>query len=608
MDLHLIDKAIIGLYLVSTILIGVWVSRRASQGMESYFLGGRKLPWYVLSVSHASGMFDIAGTLFLVSLCFVYGMKSVWIPFMWPMFLHIFYMVYLAAWVRRSNVMTGAEWLKTRFNSDHGSECAHVSIVIWALISVVAFLAMAFKGIGKFAEVFFPWNLAIMSGGEVLIPSAAVYAMIFMGITTIYVVMGGMFSVVMTALVQYGLLTIASIAVAIIAMNQVSPDALSAVTPEGWGNIGFGWTLDTKGSWAGILDSIESQVAGDNLFGILFVLMLLQGFFKSASMPAPNYDAQRLLATKGPRESSLMSGIVSFVVLVPRYFLIMGVTVLALVHFVPEWQASGAKPDFEQVLPYVLSDLVPIGLKGLLLAGLVAAFMSTFDSTLNAGAAYFVNDVYKRYLKKDASEKACMKLSYIMSFLLVIVGMAVGLLVKSVGSITLWISVALWGGFAAANMLKYYWWRLNGYGYFWGMISGSVTAVILKLSGDFNEVFVSFPILFTVALLASIIGSYATKPEKDEVLMAFYKNVRPWGFWGPVRDKVMAADPSFVPNRNFKRDMVNCSVGIVWQTTFMALPMYLVIKQYTALGITAGITFATTLFLKKNWYDKLERD
>ena len=101
MELHIIDIGIVFLYLALTIFIGFWISNKASKNLDSYFLGGRSIPWYVLGVSNASGMFDITGTMWLVYLCFVYGMKSIWIPWLWPVFNQIFLMVYLFDYVHR---------------------------------------------------------------------------------------------------------------------------------------------------------------------------------------------------------------------------------------------------------------------------------------------------------------------------------------------------------------------------------------------------------------------------------------------------------------------------------------------------------------------------
>src|SRR5512145_372556 len=238
MNLHYIDLGIIILYLAATIFIGNWVSKRASQNIKSYFLGGNSLPWYLLGISNASGMFDIAGTMLLVYWLSLYGLKSIWIPWLWPVFNQIFLMVYLSPWLRRSNVMTGAEWIKTRFGNGLGANLSHIIVVIFALVSVIGFLSYGFKGIGKFTTAFMPplvTNLETLAKHPQI--NENLYALILMAITTFYVVKGGMFSVVITEIIQYGILTIASIAIGIIAMHQVAPDALNAVIPEGWKNI-----------------------------------------------------------------------------------------------------------------------------------------------------------------------------------------------------------------------------------------------------------------------------------------------------------------------------------------------------------------------------------
>ena len=120
MKLHPIDIGIITFYLIAVVLIGIYIRRRAGEGLDSYFLGGRKIPWYVLGVSNASSMFDITGTMWFVSVLFIYGLKGAWLPWLWPTFNQIFLMIFLAIWVRRSNVMTGAEWISTRFGSGRG--------------------------------------------------------------------------------------------------------------------------------------------------------------------------------------------------------------------------------------------------------------------------------------------------------------------------------------------------------------------------------------------------------------------------------------------------------------------------------------------------------
>src|SRR5690606_38400361 len=118
------------------------------------------IPWYMLGLSNASGMFDISGTMLLVYWLFIYGAKSTFIPWLWPVFNQIFLMAFLSVWLRRSGVMTGAEWIRFRFGDTRGAHLAHMIVVAFALVNVVGFLAYGFIGIGKFAAEFLPWQLA----------------------------------------------------------------------------------------------------------------------------------------------------------------------------------------------------------------------------------------------------------------------------------------------------------------------------------------------------------------------------------------------------------------------------------------------------------------
>jgi solute:Na+ symporter, SSS family len=245
MHLHILDIGIILLYLISTIFIGFYISKKASKNIQNYFLGGNSIPWWFLGVSDASGMFDIAGTMLLVYWLAVYGLKSIWIPWIWPVFNQIFLMVYLSPWLRRSNVMTGAEWIKTRFGTGKGATLSHLIVVIFALISVIGFLSYGFKGIGKFAAAFLP---PLVTNPSVLIQypqiNANLYALILMAITTLYVVKGGMMSVVATEVLQYCILSVSAIAIGIIAMVHVSPEMINSVLPGGWKSMAFGIHLN----------------------------------------------------------------------------------------------------------------------------------------------------------------------------------------------------------------------------------------------------------------------------------------------------------------------------------------------------------------------------
>jgi SSS family solute:Na+ symporter len=595
MNIHIIDISIMLGFLVLMIFTGFWVARRASKNLDSYFLGGKSMPWWVLGLSDASGMFDISGTMWLVYILFVYGLKSVWIPWLWPTFNQVFMMVFLSIWLRRSNVLTGAEWIQTRFGKGVGAELSFISVVIFALISVVGFSAYAFQGIGKFASVFLPWDLH---------PNT--YATIIMALAACYVIVGGMTSVVITDLLQFFLTVTVSIIIGIIAMSRTTHEQIMSAVPNGWTDIFFGWKVGLD--WTGRLDAVNAAIAKDgcSLFGFFFMMMLFKGILAAAAGPCPNYDMQRVLANRNPKEAALMNWFVSLVLYMPRYMMVAGVTVLALVYYQANIKEMGSSMDFEKILPLVINNFFPVGVMGMVLAGLFAAFMSTFNSTTNAGAAYIVNDIYKRYINPNATQKKYVQMSYFCSILVVVVGIGFGFITNSIDSVLKWIVAGLYGGYIAPNVLKWYWWRFNGQGYFAGMIAGIGAALAMPYILPTWSALNSFPILLVFSGLASIIVSLITKPEEMEVLEKFYRQIRPWGFWKPIYESIKKREPNFERNKNFKRDAINVIVGTIWQMSLVTIPIYLIIREFGAMWVSAAILAATSVFLKKNWYNKLE--
>lgn len=610
MKLHLIDVLIIALYLVVMVIIGLMLKKRASKNLDSYFLGGKSLPFYMLGLSNASGMFDISGTMWMVYLAFVYGLKSLWIPWLWPVFNQIFLMVYLSAWLRRSNVLTGAEWIRTRFGYGRGADLSHTIVILYAVIGVLGFLSYGFIGIGKFMEIFFPWDI-VSQYVPFDVPAEYVphlYGIFFTTIATFYVMMGGMLSIVWTDVVQFAIMTVSGVVIAVIAMTKVTPELLSVHVPVGWDTPFFGWSLDLD--WSELLPSVMDKMAADQygLFTIVVMMMLFKGIFLSMAGPAPNYDMQKILACKSPKEAALMSGSVPVILLIPRYLMIMGFAVLAIVFFSEDFRAMGSAIDFETILPRAINQFVPVGLAGLLLAGLLAAFMSTFASTVNAAPAYLVNDVYLKYINPKASTRTQIRASYLVSALVVIISTVIGFFVLNINSVLQWIVSALYGGYIAANLLKWHWWRFNGHGYFWGMLAGILAAMIVPLFFPNTLPLYYFPLLMFISFIGCIVGTLLTAPADDDTLINFYIRVRPWGFWKPIAEKAIARYPEVKRNTNFKRDMFNVVIGIVWQCSLTIIPMYIVIKEGFPLFTSILILGITTLILKKNWYDKMNRE
>ena len=319
-----------------------------------------------------------------------------------------------------------------------------------------------------------------------------------------------------------------------------------------------------------------------------------------------------------------MSGFTNLILFIPRYLLIGGIVVIALVSLSPEMigNASFSGADLEVLLPKVINFHVPVGVKGLLLAGLLAAFMSTFSAFVNAGPAYIVNDIYKKYFKPNATVKHYIKASHIASFSVVSLGVFMGFFADSINSLTLWITSALFGGYVASNFLKWIWWRFNGWGYFWGMLSGLIIASLQFLldqnKGSFSEdsllfelshmqAIYLFPIIFIVSLIGSFLGTFLSEPTDMKTLKSFYKTVRPWGWWAPVYKELLKEESTLKKNTDFWNDMFNCAIGIVWQSSMIVMPIYFVIRDYPKGLIALSVFAITSLILKFTWLDKVKQ-
>ncbi len=232
--------------------------------------------------------------------------------------------------------------------------------------------------------------------------------------------------------------------------------------------------------------------------------------------------------------------------------------------------------------------------------------MSTFSAFVNAAPAYLVNDLYKKYLNPTASDRTYVRYSYLASILIVIAGTTFGFYIDSLNSITLWLTSSLYGGYAASNVLKWIWWRFNGWGYFWGMLAGLLGSTIIPvLFPDWVAIY-TFPLIFAMALTGSFLGCLLTRPVEEGALMDFYRKVRPWGFWKPVERKVKVKYPDFVPDQTPGRDAMNIVFGITAQMCLVVSPVFLVIREWTAFWSGMALLLVCLVVLKFSWWDRLK--
>ncbi|TET67341.1 MAG: hypothetical protein E3J56_13105 [Candidatus Aminicenantes bacterium] len=589
----LIDYIVIVLYFVVVIGLGIWYKKRASRNLESYFLGGKSIHWLPLAMSGSVSNFDITGTMWIVSILFVLGMKSMWHHWMWGFLMGAFFLSYMGKWVRRSNVMTAAEWMKTRFGTDTAGKLARTAYALMAVLTLASFLGYAFQGIGKFASVYIPleslakytnipWIKTVLTAHK-----PEVLAVAIISITTLYVILGGLFSVVVTDVIQTVVLTLSSIFIAGVAWSRLTPDSLSNL-PEHFTSLRVPWRIQ---EFAGT-DNAQFE-----FFGALVIVWVLKGLLMNAGGPAQMYDFQRFLATRDARDAAKVGAAWSCFLLV-RWAMVMGIALLALT-------GVAGVTDSEKVMPLVLRDFLPLGIKGVVIAGLLAAFMSTFSSTVNSGASFIVRDIWQPYFRRHASDKQAVRFSYIATVLLVLLGVAIGFQSKSIAEIWSWMMMALGGGVILPNLLRWYWWRMNGWGYALGTLGGILLSLV-ALFFDNAPAYYVFPLIVTASLIASVVGSLVTRPVDRNILVSFYCSVRPFGFWKPIRkESGLSSKDLAAKSENTALTLLNVFLGMLAIVGFYLFPMYLVGHWYAHSITWLGVGLAAVIALKYTWYQNL---
>jgi Na+/proline symporter len=591
--MRLLDVLIILLYFSAVIGLGFVYKKRAGRDLNSYFLGGRKIHWLPLAMSGSVSNFDITGTMWIVSILFVLGMKSMWHHWMWGFLMGAFFLSYMGKWVRRSNVLTAAEWMVTRFGGGGPGKLARTVYALMAVLTLASFVGYAFQGIGKFAAVYLPLDsLAQYTHSpflqKLLVQGEAnILALMIIGLTTLYVILGGLFSVVVTDVIQTVILSLSALFIAGLAWIKMKPAILSSL-PGDFTSLKIPWRLP---EFAG------TQNALFEFFGAMVIIWVIKGFLMNAGGPAQMYDFQRFLAARNDRDAAKLGAAWSLF-LVVRWAMVMGIALLALT------DAAGVT-DAERVMPLVLRDFLPVGIRGIVIAGLLAAFMSTFSSTVNSGASFIVRDIWQPFFRPGAGDRESVRFSYLATILLVVLGILIGLQGKSIAEIWNWMMVALGGGVIIPNVLRWYWWRMNGWGYALGTLAGMLLSLVALFFKGLPQ-YVVFPLIVTASLLFSVIGSLATRPVEEKVLVVFYRNIRPHGFWRPIRraSGLTSAELNAKSEKSLLT-LVNVLLGMAAVSGLYLFPMYLVGHWYVKALIWFAISAAAAAVLRITWYKNL---
>lgn len=588
-----LDYAIVFLYLVAIVVVGLVMQRKASRGIDSYFLGNRKLPWWVLGASGMASNTDVAGTMINTAFIYALGTKGFFIEIRGGVTLIMaFLMIFMGKWNRRARVMTMAEWMHFRFGNNREGDLARIIMALAMIIMTIAMITYFAIGAGKFV-------------GEFLGIPPRLAAILMIILAMIYTVASGLYGVVWTDVFQGIFIFGVIIFLCILAMQTVVlPEEFLVSVPMGGGT--FQTIKTTLAEWTRIIPPREMDMPGEysiyNLFGIAIMFYLFKVTIEGSGGTG-GYMIQRYFAARSDREAGLLS-LFWTALLAFRWPLITSFAMLGVYYGITSGEPIA---DPELVLPTVIKNYVPVGVKGLLVAGLMAAAMSTFDSTVNAGAAYWVKDLYQTYINPNASEKNLMLHSRMASIIIVVLALLFSYTISNINEIWGWITMGISAGMLLPQLLRWYWWRFNGYGFAGGIVAGMLTAIVIKLVTTQIPEYTSFLIASGASLAGCLLGTYLTRPTEQSVLERFYKVTRPFGLWGSIRNS-LPADTHQRINRENRRDLFSIFLAVPWQLVLFLLGMMIIFQRWVNFSYLLVVFVILSVGLYFTWFRHLSSE
>jgi len=580
MTLHGYDLLLVFIYLFIVALLGFWVKKRATKELDSYFLAGRNVPWWMLGLSGCSSYIDIGGTMAMVGALYYLGLKAIWVTHIyWGWFIICFYMAFQAKWIRRSGVMTFAEWNQTRYGDNRDSEAARIATALFLLILMIFNLMYIGVGIGKFAEEFFP------------LPRWSATLIVF-SVVGVYVTLAGFFGVILTDMLQTLLIAVGAVILSIMVFQNVELGSFLAEQDPGWGSLALSSRL-----WPDYIQTTPTSYHHFYLLGPILLAGISWVIFRI--LAGPNvWDFQFFLTARSSRDAALAGGMWTV-----GYTLrwILGCAFLALgIYYLGE----RAGFDAEKIMPMVLNNL-PVGVRGLFIAVLLAALMSTLDAMINVTSSVVVNDFLKRYVAKKLDQKQLVKLGQLASVVALSLGFVFSMAFTDV--ISAWetmIFVVVTMILVPATM-RWHWWRFSAKAFVWSMVASAGIIFIQKIffSGWTAAQTLGADIL--ASLVITIIIGFVCSPPDMDILVRFYSRIRPFGFWGPVRREAVLR--KLVPARDLMPtiDAVNGFITAGFQFGLALVPFYSVLRRWNQAITWSGITLALGIVLYFTWYKNL---
>lgn len=580
MTLHPFDLAIIIIYFLVNAGIGLWVQRRATKQVDSFFLADRNVPWWMLGLSGCSSYIDIGGTMALVGAMFYLGVKSIWMTHIfWGWLIICFYMAFQAKYIRRSGVMTFAEWNVTRFGNTRDAEQARLAAAVFLLVLMIFNLMFMAVGTGKFAEEFLPfarWQSSL----------------IVFGVVGIYVTLGGFVGVIFTDVFQTILIAIGAVVLAVLAFQSGDGASFVALKPAEWSSLAPTWTL-----WESYLRDTPPSYQHYNAFG--YMLLAGFGWLMFRVLAGPNvWDFQFFLTTKSPRDASLAAGTwtVGYTLrwIIACSFLILGINLLG----------TSAGFDAEKIMPLVLKKL-PVGLQGIFMAILLAALMSTLSAMINVTSSVVTNDFLARYIPSVAASKRLVRYGQVASIGAITLAFIFSLSFTDI--VSAWETMI----FVVVTMIlvpatfRWHWWRFSAKAFVWGMIGTASFIVLQKIFYSQLGVVETLAVDTAASFVITLICGFAFPPTDMEVLVKFYSKVRPFGVWRPVRMEAEKRGLVPVNDPMPKIDILNGGLTAVFQVSLALIPFHLFLQRWNEMVLWLIVAVLLSVILYFTWYKNL---
>ena len=331
MVLQTIDYLAIAIYALVIIAFGVVLHRKASGGLDDYFLGGRRLPWYLLGTSGMSNWFDLTGTMVITSFIFLIGPRALFIEFRGgAVLILVFLLCFTAKWHRRSGVMTGAEWMQFRFGNGKDADAARLLTALVSILPVIGMIAYLLRGTGQFLSLFFPFSPNICAIG-------------FAMLAVVYVASAGFYGVVAADILQSVLVITAAIALSFIVYNMFVPVEVEGVVISAADSLGnLATSVTGNANWADAMPSWHVEMPNDPEYHYFQFLVIAMGFYmvqQSISGLASGAD-QKYFAAKSDKECGKLNALVSILISV-RWPMMIGVAILGLMTVNKYFNADG---------------------------------------------------------------------------------------------------------------------------------------------------------------------------------------------------------------------------------------------------------------------------